>query len=354
MKANSLIWLMLGAWLGAAAASPAQQNDSDRQGLETLKARADQGDPKAEIDLATLYAAGNGVPKDPAKAAKLHRKAAEQGDARGECLLGVDYADGMGVKKNMNEALHWLHKAADKGLAEAQYDLAMCYANGDAEGRGMVEAAEWFHKAADQGMAPAEAALGNAYLEGTGVPKSIPEGLKWTRKAAEQGNPSAELTLGMCYAKGRGVETNYVVAYKWLALAAAKDSQNADDAKISLAMVERMLTPAQVAEGQKEAGEFVPSKGEAEPPRKSAASSATNKPPAPVQAGTGLVTVKADDESAEVYVDGAFVGNAPAKLKLTQGAHVIEVKKAGFKDYRKQLEVGEGSELTLHAALEKP
>ena len=52
-------------------------------------------------------------------------------------------------------------------------------------------------------------------------------------------------------------------------------------------------------------------------------------------------------------MDGAFIGNTPAKLKLAEGPHVIEVKKAGFKDYSKQVMVGEGAELTLHVGLEK-
>ena len=254
----------------------------------------------------------------------------------------------------MTEGVHWLGKAARQGLAEAQYDLAMCFASGDIEGRSVVDATEWFRKAADQGSAPAQAALGNCYLEGTGVPKSIPDGIKWTRKAAEQGNPGAQQVLGICYSKGKGVETNYVQAYKWLALAAAKDNQNSDDIRVNLSMVERFMTPPEIAEGQRLATEFVPSKR--------AAHAATNAPPAAAagakpatasQGKTGVVMVKADDETQEVYVDGAFVGNTPARLKLAEGPHLIEVKKAGFKDYSKQVMVGEGEELTLHVVLEK-
>ena len=63
--------------------------------------------------------------------------------------------------------------------------------------------------------------------------------------------------------------------------------------------------------------------------------------------------MKASDAEQEIFVDGAFVGNTPAKLKLAEGPHLIEVKKAGFKDYRKPIQVGEGSELTLNVVLEK-
>src|ERR1035438_613057 len=52
-------------------------------------------------------------------------------------------------------------------------------------------------------------------------------------------------------------------------------------------------------------------------------------------ASSGVVNVKAEDDSYEIFVDGAFVGNTPAKVKLAEGSHVVEVKKTGFKDYRK-------------------
>lgn len=68
---------------------------------------------------------------------------------------------------------------------------------------------------------------------------------------------------------------------------------------------------------------------------------------------SGIVNVSADDATFEVYSDGAFVGNAPAKLKLSEGSHVIEVKKAGFKDYKKEIKVMDGSDLNLKAVLEK-
>jgi hypothetical protein len=40
-------------------------------------------------------------------------------------------------------------------------------------------------------------------------------------------------------------------------------------------------------------------------------------------------------------------------VKLAEGAHVVEVKRPGFKDYRRPIQITEGSELTLRAVLEK-
>jgi hypothetical protein len=67
----------------------------------------------------------------------------------------------------------------------------------------------------------------------------------------------------------------------------------------------------------------------------------------------GAVYVTAEDASFDVFADGAFVGNPPAKLKLSEGSHIIEVKKAGFKNYKKEIKVTDGSELNLKAMLEK-
>ncbi len=66
------------------------------------------------------------------------------------------------------------------------------------------------------------------------------------------------------------------------------------------------------------------------------------------------MNVSAADDTYDICVDGAFVGNTPAKVKLAEGEHVVEVKKAGLKDYRRQIKVTEGSELTLRAVLEQP
>ena len=85
----------------------------------------------------------------------------------------------------------------------------------------------------------------------------------------------------------------------------------------------------------------------------SATKEATNAATPPAAPKTGLVNVKAEDEACEIFVDDAFVGNAPAKLRLPAGPHRIEVRKPGFKVFRKQLELLEGSELTLRATLEK-
>jgi len=79
--------------------------------------------------------------------------------------------------------------------------------------------------------------------------------------------------------------------------------------------------------------------------------------PAPTPAAevdqSGVVNVVTEVESCDVIADGAFVGNTPAKLKLGPGVHVIEIKKSGYKPYKREITVSKGSELSLRPTLEK-
>jgi hypothetical protein len=364
MKLSRSIGVILLLLAGSVVQLPGQATDAEHKQFEAIKAKADKGDAEAQLSVASHYANGAGVARDPAKASKYIRKAAEQGLARAQCLLGLNYASGDGVKIDKREAARWLRRAAEQGLAEAQFDLGLCYANGDGVGKNAVEAVEWYRRAAAQGLPDAMSELGNCYLEGNGVPTDIPEGVKWTRTAAEQGWGPAQNIFGLCYSKGRGVAKDYVQAYKWFNLAAAKGGELADDAKVNLAMAARSLTPEQIAEAQQLAREFKPTEaaGPGEAPAQpgkvdSGPAGSTGQTAAVASAASpasksGLVNVTAVDDSYEIFVDGAFVGNTPAKVKLAEGSHVVEVKKSGFKDYRKQIKITEGSELTLRAVLE--
>jgi TPR repeat protein len=356
----NVIWpflVLLALLFGSSLPAPGQTTDAERKQFEFVKAQAERGDAQAQLTLGSLYASGTNVGRDLSKAAKWTRKAAEQGLPRAQYRVAYQYANGIGVKQDHLEAIKWLRRAADQGLADAQFELGQCYANGEGTVENPVEAAKWYRKAADQDFPSAQFALGNCYFEGSGVTKDIPEGVAWTRKAAEQGFPEAEDSFGMCYAKGKGVPQDYLEAYKWFNLAAAQGGEHNTDAKINLSMAERAMTPEQITQGQKLAREFKPRVSQP-----GSASSLVNPnnagnagPPVAVVSAqkTGFLDVKAEDDTYDVFLDGAFVGNAPAKLKLNPGNHVIEVKKQGFKDFRREIRITEGSELTLRAVLER-
>jgi TPR repeat protein len=349
MAANGMILTAFLVWFCAFELS-AQPAEPDRETFRRIKSSADKGDPEAQLQVGMLYGTGSGVTRDPVKAAKWHRKAAEQGLNRAQYQVGLDYEYGQGVKANQVEAVRWFQRAANQGLVEAEYELGACFLTGRGVQESGTEAVVWFRKAAAQGFPMAEFQIGSCYFEGTGVAKNIEEGIRWIQSAAAKGVPTAQNKLGICYQKGEGVPRDYVQAYKWLALAAAQDDQHALEIKISMASLESNLTKEELAEAQRLASEFKPD-GKADSHRSSKFITASSAPEN--SSKTGYVTVKAADERSEIFVDGTFIGNPPAKVKLSEGSHILEVKKSGFKDYRRELKVTSGSDLTLNAELER-
>jgi len=67
---------------------------------------------------------------------------------------------------------------------------------------------------------------------------------------------------------------------------------------------------------------------------------------------SGSVTVTSEPTGAEIYVDGKFAGQTPSTIPLASGSHRVELKSQGRKSWERQLEVIEGSQVTLHPVLE--
>ena len=56
-------------------------------------------------------------------------------------------------------------------------------------------------------------------------------------------------------------------------------------------------------------------------------------------ASLGIVLLYSVPDSAEVWVDGSFIGNTPAKLSLSPGKHKIKVSIEGREDWEREIEV---------------
>jgi hypothetical protein len=67
----------------------------------------------------------------------------------------------------------------------------------------------------------------------------------------------------------------------------------------------------------------------------------------------GTINVVSVPDGADVLVDGEFVGNAPAVLKLSPGKHTVTVKQDGFQSWSKELTVIGGSNTRLNSNLMK-
>jgi hypothetical protein len=74
-------------------------------------------------------------------------------------------------------------------------------------------------------------------------------------------------------------------------------------------------------------------------------------PSAAQPAAQASLSIDSTPSGADVEIDGAFVGNTPSTVSVTPGSHQIAVKKKGFTDWTKTLNVS-GSSVHLNAELE--
>lgn len=147
------------------------------------------GNSRAQCKLGDLYRAGNGLAKDPIKAAFWYRKAADQGDYLGLSELGDCYFEGIGNEINHEQAVSCWRKAAEKGDPVSQYRLSRCYKEGTGVPKNEIEAYAYLHlpevlafgyALLDQngGRGVQHGSKERAYLESLMTQAQISEGLK--------------------------------------------------------------------------------------------------------------------------------------------------------------------------------
>lgn len=73
----------------------------------------------------------------------------------------------------------------------------------------------------------------------------------------------------------------------------------------------------------------------------------------PNASSPGLIHVRSNPDSAEVYVDGSLIGDTPTSRKLSPGQHTIRVVSTGYKEWSRELSIQSGSEAHLTANLQK-
>jgi hypothetical protein len=189
------------------------------QGFEDMKR---QTPPAGQLDDASKASQSG----DYTTAVRLYRSLADKGDAIAQTMLGMMYAQGQGVPQDDAQAFLWVRKAADQGFAQAQ------------------------------GM------LGHMYAMGRGVPRDDAKAFFWIRKGADKGIDADLFSLGLMYAYGHGVPQDYVQAHMWFALAGSRteDAEMREHALGERDQVAAKMTNAQIAEAQRLAREWKPTK----------------------------------------------------------------------------------------------
>ncbi len=234
---------------------------------------------EAQLRLAQLYLAGDGVPADAAQARKWYKEADKLNYIPARFMLGRMLLTGQGGAKDVAGALALINDAAEHGYVAAQWTLAKHYgAAGDHanalvwaqqtafnpvpglnkphaqlklarfydQGVGVkadpARALAFYKLAAVAGHPDAQNALATYFYEGQLVGKDLAVGRKLFVAAAAQGQRDAMVNAGVMLFKGEGGVADLVQAYVWLKLA-----EQLGDARAPAmaALVEKRLTPEQ-------------------------------------------------------------------------------------------------------------
>ena len=208
---------ILALWAVSRLMSGGNPHDALEQGLKNffdqryveaesqLHSAVQHGSGLAAHYLALMYANGNGVKQDDAKALDWALRGAKLGDAHAQNYAGYLLGNGRGAKKDDEQAFILHLKAADQGLGAAAYNVAVYYANGRGTRADAQKAVEYYRRAYDLGDALAGNALGDMFRYGRGVGLDMTRAAQWYKLAADRGDAAASTNLGYLYAMGQGV-----------------------------------------------------------------------------------------------------------------------------------------------------
>lgn len=116
-------------------------------------------DPETICSFGQLAYDGDGVEQNYAVAAGWYRIAAEQGNSRAQHNLALMYESGEGIPQNFSEAAKWYCMAAEQDNPGSQNNLGMLYEVGDGVPQDYTVALEWYRRAAESGDLNARANL---------------------------------------------------------------------------------------------------------------------------------------------------------------------------------------------------
>ena len=169
--------------------------------IDALKYAAAGGQSLAQWKLGRMYAAGEGVPHDDAKAYDYFLQIVNNYDedtasrreigivASAYVAVGVYSLNGLPqvqLKADVSRARDLFHFAASTfGDSNAQYNLARIYLDAAGVKRDPRQAAGWLYLAAEKNHTESQALLGNLLFTGQGVQKNRARGLMYLTMAVE-------------------------------------------------------------------------------------------------------------------------------------------------------------------------
>ena len=174
-------------------------------------------------NLGVLYDSGEGVARNPQRAAQYYTAAARLNDNDARYNLAHLYHYGDGVPRSDIIAHYWLTKAAAHER-DAMTALGMLYQKSGTDDGTQMRASYWLEQAAMRGDAQAQYELSWRSRYGYGIEKNQETTNCWLQQAAENGNVEAQYRLGVCYYNGCFAEfrQDKRTGREWLEKAAAQ------------------------------------------------------------------------------------------------------------------------------------
>jgi uncharacterized protein len=203
------------------------------QGIAELELAAKQNVPWALWKLGRMYADGDGVPKNKARAFEYFRRLTNHpraddsvGTPQARIIanafvtLGQYYLEGIaGTTEPDPETAYRMLRYAASYLAdsEAQYNLGRLYLSGHGAPRDAIQAARWLRLAANKGEHRAQALLGTMLFKGQDVPRQAALGLFWLT-VAKDGAAADESWIAETFASASAQATDQerALALKYL------------------------------------------------------------------------------------------------------------------------------------------
>lgn len=191
-----------------------------REGARWLRTAANAGNSFGQAQYGLSL-----VTTDAPQAVRFLIPAAGAGEVAAQAMLGTLFAMGEGVERDDARAIGYLKAASDQGEAGSTGLLAGMYLSR----RGGTEAEGYalLRQAAEAGDPASQRNYGLVQVQGSGVPKNEAAGAALIRRAAVGGNNEARTLLGHLYAEARGVPQSDADAIYWWNLAAQAGDEEA-------------------------------------------------------------------------------------------------------------------------------
>jgi exopolysaccharide production negative regulator len=203
------------------------------QALMDLEYAAEQGVPGAIWKLGRMYADGDGVKMNKARAYEYFRRlTSSHGNessgttpnagfvANAFVALGLFHLEGIpGVLKADPKIATDMFREAAAYYAdpEAQYHLGRLYLAGKGAPKDAITAARWLFLSANKGDHRAQALLGSMLFRGDQVPRQAAQGLFWLTVAKEAASPNESwITETHASAVAQANESEKALAHKYL------------------------------------------------------------------------------------------------------------------------------------------